>query len=827
MQDVFLAALEVEGPERSALLDERCADDPELRREVESLLDAERNSDSVERLADSWLSPLANEPEPPSLEGRQVGPFRVGIEVGRGGMSRVYRAERNDDQFQQTVAVKVLYRTHGELARRFLLERRVLARLEHPGIARLIDGGDLPDGSPYLVMEYVDGERIDRWADRPGTGPRRIVELFVQVCEAVQYAHNNLVVHRDLKPGNILVTAADQPRLLDFGVAKLLGDDDPELTRPFASILTPEYASPEQIRGEPVTTATDVHALGLILYRLLSGASPRSVRGKSDAGIRQMILSEGELAPSGGAENPGRARELRGDLDNIVARATAAESARRYPSPGALAEDLRRWMDGQPVLARPASRRYRMRKFVRRHRASVIAAALAVVLLLGGSAGVGWQARIAARERDIARQAAAQSAEVTRYLVRLFAAADPVLAGGETLTARQMLDRGRDDLPGKLRTAPRARAALVQAMGEAYLNLGFLDVADTLLREADSLTCAITPVDSLAVAAASESLGRLDEASGRLPEAAVRFEAVLDLRRRRLEPDDPLIATAWNNLGSVMVALTRYDSATTCLQRAIEIRRRENGDPADLAVVESNLAATLGRLERWDEASAKFAAADSVLRSAGMEDSPQRAKVLGNWGVMLLRARALDRSRELLEANTALWRRIGGEDHPEVGIAENNLASVLEKLGLGEEAEPHYRESLRIKQLALGPDHPSTAHTLNNLATFLRRRGDAAEAEPLLRRSAAIRESTLPADHPGLARGWYNLALALNDLGQRAEAESLFRRALELLERVRGAEYRSTRATASALAGLLEETGRTAAADSLVRKYGLEQDGGS
>ncbi|HPF70000.1 MAG TPA: serine/threonine-protein kinase [Candidatus Krumholzibacteria bacterium] len=822
VQRIFLEACERPVAEREAYAAAACGDDEALRREVLSLLEADGKADAVDAFADSWLAPLAAGAEGPSLVGADIGPYRVTGEVGRGGMARVYRAERADGQFQQQVAVKVLRRDHGELVRRFVHERRVLARLEHPHIARLIDGGALPDGSPYLVMEYVDGQTIDAWVDARRPDVRATVALVLQVCEAVQFAHRSLVVHRDLKPGNILVTAEGRVRLLDFGIAKLLEDDAPQLTRPFAQVLTPEYASPEQMRGEDITTSTDVYALGLVLYRLLTGVAAQPAAGLSDAEIRRRIVEVEPPLPSRAVADAERARALRGDLDTIVMRALAKDAQRRYGSALELADDLRRWQQGRPVKARPDGRRYRLGKFIGRHRVGVAAGAIAVLSLVAGLAGTLWQASEAARERDAAESAALRATQVSRFMVELFEAADPLVAGGDTLTARQLLDRGSERLAASLDDQPAVRAALLRTMGESYLNLGLLDRADSLLHAAYDLGQAGAFGDSLDVAAARDGLARLDEARGRPAEAAAGYGEVLAVRRRQAPGEAELLASSWNNLGSALMGLARPDSAIACFSEAVRLRDAAGSDPLDRAVTMANLAAALGRTGAVERADSLFAAADSLMRRAGAAQHPQRANLLSNWGVMTMRRGDLPAAGERMAEALMVWRHVLGDSHPQVAIAENNLASLLERQGELDDAEAHYREALRIKRLALGGEHLSTARTLNNLALLLQRRGDLAAAEALLRESAGIRERTLPADHPEAARGWYNLARLLHDTGRDAEAEGLYRKALEARAQVLGDDHAETRATAESLAALLAGLGRLDEARALEDRFGLQ-----
>jgi eukaryotic-like serine/threonine-protein kinase len=389
------AALETDPSERARYLDQACAGDVELRREVESLIQANDQAtgtflagQAIHHVSDfqgaSASGGTNSDTSSDTLQGRRIGPYLVMEEIGHGGMGTVYRAIRDDDQYQQQVAIKVVRGGLGDrlAIQRFKAERQILATLDHANIARLLDGGATADGRPYVVMEYIVGVPIDEYANARGLNVRERLKLFRTVCSAVAFAHQRLVIHRDIKPGNILVTQGGEPKLLDFGIAKIL-DDEPQsggghATVTMVRLMTPEYASPEQVRGEPVSTATDVYSLGVVLYALLTGRRPYPASSKSSHDIIQAVLGTEPEKPS--TAN----RRLRGDLDNIVLKALRKEPERRYASVEQFSEDIRKHLAGLPVSARPDTLAYRGSKFVRRHKWAVIAATLAVLALLGG-----------------------------------------------------------------------------------------------------------------------------------------------------------------------------------------------------------------------------------------------------------------------------------------------------------------------------------------------------------------------------------------------------------------------------------------------------------
>ncbi|MEK7330512.1 MAG: serine/threonine-protein kinase, partial [Candidatus Eisenbacteria bacterium] len=485
---------------RTAFLDQACDGDAELRALVEALIRADESAGAFLDRPAAELAPelLAGEPEPapePPMAGRQIGPWRVVREVGRGGMGAVYLAERADGAFEQTVALKLIKRglARAEILQRFLRERRILARLEHRNIARLADGGVTDDGLPWFAMEYVEGQPITDWCDEHRAGVEERLRLFRAVCDAVQYAHRNLVVHRDLKPSNIFVTADGEVKLLDFGIARLLSDepdgDALTLTREGLRVLTPHYAAPEQLRGEAATTATDLYSLGVVLYELLSGARPFGRSATSLDQLRREVLEEEPVPPSG-LRSEWR-HPLRGDLDNIVLTALRKEPQRRYPSVEALLADLERYREGRPVQATPPSARYRIAKFVRRNRVSVIAGAVVTLTFLVGVVATMWQAVAAALvvaslvgglavsigQTRLARREARKAEEVRSFLLRVFEVADPYHSRGQSVTARELLDQGARRIDSELKGQPALRAEMLGVLADLYLKLALVEPA--------------------------------------------------------------------------------------------------------------------------------------------------------------------------------------------------------------------------------------------------------------------------------------------------------------------------------------------------------------
>ena len=553
--EILQGVLEHPAEDWPAFLDNACAERSDLRRTIDALLDADRRATGF--LDQPVLGDIAT-PIEQWVPGGRIGPYRLVEEIGFGGWSRVYLAERDDEHFRRRVAVKVVDPgPSGEVvAARFRVERQILAGLDHPSIARLLDGGETADGRLYFVLDYVDGQPIDRFATERTLTIEARLRLMLRVCDAVAFAHEHLIVHRDLKPGNLLITADGTPKLLDFGIAKVLEPttfpQTIEATRTGQRPMTPAYAAPEQIRGEPITTATDVYALGLLLYELLTGRRAYDLRGLQLTEVERTICEREPPRPSQAVARSLRADDsdiaserrppdatparLAGDLDDIVAAALAKDPRRRYPTARHLAEDLRRHLDGEPVSARTVTWWYQAERFVWRHRWAVAASVAVFGVLVGFVVMLWFQSleldtqRIAAEhERDTARA-------VTDYLVETFAEADPDRTRGRDVSARTMLDEGLAGLD-QLDDQPAVRARLRSALAEVYVGLGAVPKAIELFEEARDEAIAVHGPRSLETAEILHQLGEarlLDDDFGKAGEA---IEEALSIRRERLGAD--------------------------------------------------------------------------------------------------------------------------------------------------------------------------------------------------------------------------------------------------------------------------------------------------
>lgn len=713
--------------------------------------------------------------------GTAVGPFMVRERLARGGMATVYAAERADGAYRQRVAIKVLRRglDTDDLLRRFRTERQILSTLDHPNIARLLDGGSLPDGRPWLAVELVDGKPITTWADQRRLGIAARLELFLGVVAAVQAAHQRLIVHRDIKPSNILVDPRGRVKLLDFGIAKLLDADEAHTavdTRP----LTPAYATPEQLSGGAITTATDVYQLGLLLRELLTGCRPGTPPDPRHDAIstRTSRLAMQQLPD---AADPGaRARDrgltperlgraLRGDLDVVISKALRAEPAERYAGAGELAADIRRHLRGLPVLAHPESLGYRSRKFVARHRWSVLAGGLATAMLVGYTVMLNVQGHRLAAERDRAAREAAKAKEVTNFLVDLFHDADPDETGGQPKSARDLLLEGAARLSRERVADPGLRAAMRSAIGRSLASLGDYRGAEDQLRLAVAAHRDAGVVDARDLVATLDRLG-IVVLSHDAEAALLVFEDARVTARDLLGPEDPAHA---NLLVDYSVALASAHP----------------GDPRVDAMLDTAVA---------------------TLRAAPGDVREELANALTVRGRGRPAREAIPRMREALELRRSI--------HPEV---HTTVATSLSDLALAtEEVDPGAADTLLTRSVAiLRQLHPRGSPILlaamNNLAGVRRDRGAYAEAEPLYREVLALRGEFYPELRTQLAYTLYGLGLVLTETGRAAEGERHLREALAILEQERPGSILIL-VTRGAIGHALAEQRRFAAAESLL-----------
>lgn len=699
LERAFDSIVDAPSGQREGLLAAFAASKPSLLPRLQAMLQAEaREDDPLRALVDEALPAEAAAEEPYTEGPKWIGPFRVMGQLGRGGMGVVHLCCREVDGFQQWVAVKHLPLANSGLGRsRLKLERRVLARLRHPHIAQLIDGGEDALGAPFVAMEYVEGESILRHARDNGLGTLARVRLFLQLCSAVSFAHAHLVIHRDIKPENVLVDRHGQVKLLDFGIAKLLDEQAVEGAgeATVAGAMTPHYASPEQARGDPVSQASDQYSLGVLLYELLTGERPYRIITQRPSEIERIICQTPAPPPSVCLRERLQAPR---DLDAVVLKALNKQPERRYASVAQFAEDLENWLTRRPVRARPDSRGYRLLSFVRRHPAEVASAALTIIALLGFSLLLAWQSERIRIERDVASREARISEETVAFLLDTFSHANPREARGTEPRVRDLLDYAAERLPGSLEDDPLAKARLLHAIGTAYVNLGVDQRSRDLLEQALALRETHAGANSLAVAETLNRLGNAHRQFGRFAKAEAALLRALALREAN-GPADAELADSYNNVGLLQVDMGRLDEAEAHLKRSITLHQQ--------------VARQAGRSE--------------VLASSPMHNL-----------ALALRARGdLQAARQMAAQSVALKR--GGE----AGAASlaNSLAvqaSIESALGLHELALAHAAESLALRRGSLGNSSPMLARGLLNHAQVLEAAGHVDAAAALFDELAAL-----------------------------------------------------------------------------------------
>lgn len=759
IQDVFHAALAQPLDQREAFVFAQL-EDPDLQQEVLDLLQAEQNSAA-------FLDSPPTQLEEGLQTGTVVGRYRITDKIGAGGMGSVYLAERADGVFEKAVALKVVNKgmNTASVVSRFEQERAILARLDHPNIASVLDGGVTDDGRPYLVMEYIEGQPITDYCDRHGLNVVARLQLFREVCSAVQFAHQALVVHRDLKPSNILVTPEGTPKLLDFGIAKLLEPDaDPLLTQTGVMLATPAYAAPEQLSGGIITTMTDVYALGVLLYELLTGRRPFEAQRTPDE-YRALILNSEPLRPStaitqqpiGESDEADTAGEavaavrgtqltklrsvIRGDLDNICLMAIMREPQLRYSSAAALADDIANHLDGHPVRARRQSIGYRLRKYYSRHKAAVAASISAAVMLI--AFGLYHTARVTT-ERDIALEEQAKTEEVVQFVTGLFLAADPAQARGADITARELLDAGLQQIETEMSSRPEVQATMQRVLGNVYYQLGLQEEASKLLNQALQTQLDLYGVKHQETASTYLSLGMQQQTMGEFDAARDSFNQALSTRRALYGDEHWDVVEAISAQAFFEETVGEYATAEQLHNQALQMARALAGQQEDVWVA---------------QAMAKLA---SLLR---LQDR-------------------LEEAEQLLRDALTMQDRLYGGAHPESDETKRQLAELLTNRRNFEEAELLFKELIDSRTTMLGPDHYETGSAWNSYGHLLSAKGDRTGAIDAYNRMLSITRKSYGDTHPALAAGYNNVAIMERNLGNYDKALEGFKLSLAMQDAV-------------------------------------------
>ncbi len=859
LKELFQAALERAPDERAAFLDVACQAEPTLRAEVDELLAAHEQTSYLDAAALAADDALPMDASSELITGKRIGPYKILRELGHGGMGTVYLAVRDDDQFKKQVAIKLVRGgpvgqvMDGDLiVRRFRQERQILASLEHPNIARLLDGGATEDGLPYLVLEYVEGQPLDDYCDGQQLSLLARLRLFRTVCAAVHYAHQNLVVHRDLKPSNILITPSQDgkdgtpglPKLLDFGIAKILNPEtfDHALgqtidqTLSSVRLMTPAYASPEQVRGETITTASDVYALGVILYELLTGHRPYQLSTHSLHETARVICEVEPAKPSAVAERMkdegGRMKtragaassfiphpsSLRGDLDNIVLMALRKEPQRRYASVEQFSEDLQRYLDGLPVRASRATFAYRSAKFVRRHKAGVAAAMLVALALIVGTVVALWQARIAARQRDAARLEKAKAESINVFLQELLSFSNPELylpntQKGREVTVKDVLDATGPLIEHELADQPEVKAAIQRTIGSSYIGLGQFELAEKYIRLALEGDLKLygenhpETVKCMAALAGLMSAGKEDLAS-----AEALYQKLIPIYRRQQQEGQV-------NASEFAVILNDYSirvrlkgdlkGSEALLREALRLAANLPGKyRMTSAYIKLNLA--LVRADQGDlaEAVQMNRAAVNEYRQIQGRERFELGMSLTALGDELTVLNQLAEAASALREAEAIFRKLITEAHPTFATNLCFQGNLFYRQGAYAKAEAKTRKSLELYRQSGAEAHQHYATALTTLGLILNRTGRVAQAEATLREAVNRRTHSFP-------KGHYKTALTMGALGEclmtqkrYAEAEGLLLTSYDDLKASQGEQNPRTLEALQRVAALYDAWGK-------------------
>jgi serine/threonine protein kinase/tetratricopeptide (TPR) repeat protein len=868
LRRVFELALAAAPADRSALLEHECAGDAELRRRIEAML-AAAEDDRFLGEATADMSPSSGTGAAPRSAtdgfaalkegpGTRIGPYKLLQLIGEGGFGSVFMAEQ-ERPVSRKVALKVIklgMDTRAVIAR-FEAERQALAMMDHPNIARVLDAGATEAGRPYFVMELCKGDPITTYCDKHGLGIRERLELFAQVCQAVQHAHSKGVIHRDLKPSNILVSSQDSKpsaKVIDFGIAKATASKLTEktlFTEHRQLIGTPEYMSPEQAEGSlDIDTRTDVYSLGVLLYEMLTGSTPfdaRGLRSAAYAEIQRIIrhvdppkpstrLSEAtDTVASVAASRRTEPRKLgaivRGELDWIVMKALDKDRTRRYETANSLAADVLRYLSGDAITAAPPSTTYRVRKFVSRHRAGVIAASVLLGVLILGIAGTSAGLVIANRQRALALSASASEAQqrkiaearlvesqtTLRFIDEMLGSADPA-ALGKDVSVQSVLKRAAADIDARFKDRPLVAASLHGTIGRTYLGLGEMAPAEAHLRRVVEIRREQLGEDHEDTRRAINDLSLLMVKRGALYEGEKQLKSSIETNTRLFGHAHEITVTSMDILSGLYAMQNRAKDAEPLAREVVAARlapaERDRPEAAEALNALGGIEADLGHFE---ESEKLFERAIELADRVSGPDHPYTLQTRSNFALALYTAamqeeqakpdlflprlnRAKDLNERVLQART----RLLGDEHPDTLTSMNNLASVYKSLGMPERAEPLQRKDLEISLRTLGEEHPDTIVSLGNLGNTLRGEHRCEEALPYLQRAVRAARKSLPKNNPGTAYnlGW--LGSCLRDLGRYAEAEPMLLEAREIIVASRGEEHPIARQMALGLQTLYE-----------------------
>jgi len=749
---------------------------------------------------------------------RQIGNYQLIRRIGEGGMGEVWEAEQVRP-LRRRVAFKVIKvgMDNREFTARFESERQALAMMDHPYIASVFDAGTTERGRPFFVMEYVEGVPLTEHCNAQNYNIRERLELFIKVCEGIQHAHQKAIIHRDIKPSNVLVTiqeGTDWPKIIDFGVAKAIDKkltDHTVHTEVGQFIGTPAYMSPEQIdmTGQNIDTRTDIYMLGVLLYELLTGVLPFDTDQLLQTGLASLLQhiqdvepprpstridAMGEHSTEAASQRrltvPKLKSQLKGDLDWITMKALEKDRARRYETANALIQDIKRYLRDEPVTAGPPSTSYRVKKFVKRHRTGVVAAGVVGVALVLGILGTSVGMIRAQRSERIANAEAETARQISSFMVGLFEVADPSEARGNSITAREILDKGVVKIETGLAEQPLTQARLMNTMGRVYKELGLYQEARPLLEQSLGLLAEQEAGDAPDAAVVMNDLGGLLREAGDFSEAQEHLENALAIRERELGPEDPDLAQSLNSYANLLWQTGQLEQAEAYYERSLAIRERalEPDDP-DIAITLNNIGGLRMQAADYEAAQSYFERALEIRQRSLGEDHPDVARSLSNLGKLHWAMGDFETSSSYHEQSLALREKVFGPVHPIVATGLSDYAFVLEDMGEFDRARQMFERSIEIREQSLGTEHPDLAASLSNYAAFLHRRADTQNALAKQEQAVAIWEVSRGPEHPDVATGLNNLAIMQMQVGDFAGAKPNLQRALQIEEANFGSDH--------------------------------------
>ncbi len=828
VKEIFLAALEKDGENRTAFLTEVCADDANLRGEVESLLASHEESEEfietpVFQVGEVFTNGV-------NSKEKRLGNYKIIKEIGAGGMGVVYLAAREDEQFRKRVAIKLVKRglDTDDVLRRFRNERQILASLHHPHIASLLDGGTSGDGLPYFVMEYIEGSPLLQYCDEHLLSINERLDLFKTVCSAVQHAHQNLVIHRDLKPSNILITHDGEVKLLDFGVAKflnpeLMGDNLSQTQTQFR-VMTPEYASPEQVRGGHITTATDIYSLGVILYELLTGSRPFKLKDVSPEEMMRLICDTEPTLPSAiqnpKAENPKskiQNPKLKGDLDNIILTALRKEPSRRYKSVEAFAGDIDRYLKGLPVTARPNTFKYRTSKFIKRHKVGVFAASLILLSLIGGIVVSVWQARIAQHEK-------VKAETVNIFLQSLLEYSDPNMnsptAKRSGMTVKDVLDEASKRLENEdLADQPEVRAELQRIIGTSYLTQGEYDSAERNLRSALEAETRIYGENSPETLKTLVALGELFVTKTDKKNAENIFRqriSILHDEQKKGNISADYLLAALNDFALLRRSQGFSNEAETLLREGLDLRGQISPAAKNVyGIMEAIYALTLADQGKFDEAINIVRPKVEEIKRQANPETPELCGNLTALGSFQTEKGDLDEAEKNLTEAEQIYRKLFSPQYIPLGDNLRLQAQVLYAKGNFADAEKKIDETLQIYKQSSTTQYTNYPAALIIKGLILDRKNQPQEAEKILREALKLRTDAVPMEHFWVSLAQGALGECLMEQNKFEESEKLLTESYENLKNSQGADNPRTLLAKSRLAALYEKMNKP----ELARQY--------